>query len=334
MRDRGSIKIIRETGVKRRQLLQAAALAMVAPASRAQGKWPQSAIRLIVPFTPGGGTDTVSRLVAQNLTVMKGWSIVVDNRPGAAGNIGLEAVSKAAPDGYILGMGQTSNLTINPALYEKMLFDPLKDLTPIVQVCSQPVVLVVRNESPVHTLADFIAAAKGKKLTVAQAGMGTVGHLAGEMFARSAQVDVLQVPYKGAGPAMNDLLGGQIDAYFGSAASVMPMIKADKMRPLAITSEQRLPALPTVPTVAEQGYPGFEVSTWLGLVGPARLPVTIVAEINAAVLEMLGRKEVQDRLIAEGNVPIGGTPQAFSKYIHAEHAKWGKLIREAHIKLQ
>ncbi|MFC4275111.1 Bug family tripartite tricarboxylate transporter substrate binding protein [Achromobacter aloeverae] len=322
----------------RRYFLQAAAAAALMPAwTRAlAADWPRSPIKLVVPFPPGGGTDTVSRLVAEKLAVLDKWQVIVDNRPGAAGNIGLDQVSKARPDGYTLAMAQTSNMAINPALYASMPFDPLKDLTPIVEVCAQPVVLVVRNESPFKGLADLVQAAKRQpgKYTVAQAGLGTVGHLAGEMLVRAAGIDMMQVPYKGAGPAMTDLLGGQVDTYFGSAASVMPQLLARKIRALAVTSTRRLAGLPDVPTVAEQGYPGFEATTWLGLVGPAGLPADVVAAVNAAVNAVVARKDVQDRLLAEGNEPIGGTPQAYAQVIQGEHAKWGKLIRDAGIKVE
>ncbi|OWT72757.1 MULTISPECIES: tripartite tricarboxylate transporter substrate binding protein [unclassified Achromobacter] len=327
----------------RRHFLQAAATAALVPSAlmpawaRAQSAdWPKSPIKLVVPFPPGGGTDTVSRLVAEKLTVLDKWQVIVDNRPGAAGNIGLDQVSKARPDGYTLAMAQTSNMAINPALYASMPFDPLKDLTPIVEVCAQPVVLVVRNESPFKTLADLVQAAKREpgKYTVAQAGLGTVGHLAGEMLVRAAGIQMMQVPYKGAGPAMTDLLGGQVDTYFGSAASVMPQLQARKIRGLAVTSAHRLPGLPDLPTVAEQGYADFEATTWLGLVGPAGLPPNVVAAVNAAVNAVVARKEVQDRLLAEGNAPLGGTAQAFAQVIQGEHAKWGKLIREAKIKVE
>ncbi|MGJ7611210.1 MULTISPECIES: Bug family tripartite tricarboxylate transporter substrate binding protein [unclassified Variovorax] len=324
--------------MNRRDFLQAttlAALAQAAGMAHAQNGWPQRPVRLVVPFTPGGGTDATSRLIAERLTVLERWSVIIDNKPGAAGNIGLDAVAKAAPDGYTIGMGQTSNLTINPWLYSKMPFEALKDFSPIAEVAAQPVVLSVRADSPMRTLADFIAAAKARpgEFSIAQAGNGTVGHLAGEMLARRAGIKVLQVPYKGAGPAMTDLLGGQIGLYFGSSVSVMPQLTGGKVRALAVTSARRLPALPNVPTVAEQGFAGFEAMTWVGLVGPAGLPAEVVARINAAVVKVVARKDVQDKLALEGSVPATGTPQQFDAYIRAEHAKWGALIREAGIKL-
>ncbi len=316
-------------------LATATALPLLAIPAHAADAWPSKPIRFIVPFPPGGGTDTTSRLVAEKVATLLQWTVVVDNRPGAAGNIGLDAVAKAAPDGYTIGMGQASNLAINPALYASMPFDPLKDFTPLAPIAAQPVVLVVRADSPLKTLGDFVREAKEHPGTfsIAQAGSGTVGHLAGEMLVRRAGIDALQVPYKGAGPAMTDLLGGQVGLYFGNSVSVMTQLQAGKIRALAVTSAKRLPALANVPTVAEQGYPGFEASTWLGLVGPAGMPADVVARINRETTAILGRKDVQERLANEGSVVTPGTAQQFGKQIRDEHAKWGALIREAHIKL-
>ena len=324
--------------MQRRHFLQTGALALAASAAgvRAQPNWPSKPIRLIVPFPPGGGTDATSRLMAEKFTVLNQWTVVVENRPGAAGNIGLDAVAKAPADGYTIGMGQASNLSINPALYAKMPFDPLKDFTPIVEIAVQPVVLVVRADSPFKTLADFIKAAKAKPgaFSIAHAGNGTVGHLAGEMLARRAGIEVLQVPYKGAGPAMNELLGGQVQLYFGNSISVMSQMTGGRVRALAVSSAQRLPVIGQVPTVAEQGFPGFDASTWLGLVGPAGLPAEVVARVNKEVVTMLGRKDVQEKLAFEGSIPTTGTPQQFAAFIKAEHTKWGNLIREANIRLE
>ena len=311
-------------------------MALAAGKTFAQSAWPQKPIRLVVPFPPGGGTDTSSRLIAEKLVTLLGWTVVVDNKPGAGGNIGLDMVAKAAPDGATIGMGQASNLAINPGLYEKMPFDPLKDLTPLVGIAAQPVVLVVRQDSPLRTLADFVKAAKARPdmIRIAQAGNGTVGHLAGEMLERRADIKIMQVPYKGAGPAMTDLLGGQVESYFGNSVSVMSQMAAGKVRALALTSAQRLPSLPQVPTVAEQGYAGFEATTWLGLVGPAGMPADITSRISTETIKLLARKDVLDKLAFEGSAATPQTSQQFAAHIRNEHAKWGKLIREAGIKLE
>jgi len=303
--------------------------------ARAQAAWPARPVRFVVPFPPGGGTDTTSRVLADRFNTVLKWTVVVENKPGAAGNIGMDAVAKAAPDGYTLGMGQASNLAINPALYGTMPFDPLKDFSFIASVAEQPVVLVVRQDSPYKTLADFLQAAKARPagLTIAQAGSGTVGHLAGEMLARRAGVQVMQVPYKGAGPAMNDLLGGQVAGYFGNSVSVMTQLQAGKVRALCVSSAQRLPAMAQVPTVAEQGFAGFAATTWLGVVGPAGMPAELVDRINRETSQILARPDVLERLASEGSVPTPGTPQQFADMVRKEHGKWGALIREAGIKL-
>lgn len=324
--------------MRRRHLLAAAAAAATPTLpswALAQGEWPQRPVRLVVPFPPGGGTDATSRLIADRLNLGMGWTVVIDNKPGAGGNIGLDAVAKSAPDGYTIGMGQAANLAINPSLYAKMPFDALKDFTPIASVALQPVVLTVRRESPFKTLADVVRAAKAKPgaYGVAQAGNGTVGHLAGEMLARRAGIELLQVPYKGANNALTDLMGGQVDLYFGNTVSVMPQIASGKIRALAVTSAQRVSALPDVPTVAEQGYPGFEASTWLGLVGPAQMPQPVVDRIAAATMKLLATQELQDKLAQEGSMATPANGAQFGAWIKSEHAKWGKLIREGKFQL-
>jgi len=324
---------------RRPRLLAAAALALLACSSFAQTAWPAKPIKLVVPFPPGGGTDFVARLVAEKLTTQAGWVIVIDNKPGAGGNIGLDAVAKSAPDGYTLGLGQTANLAINPALYAKMPFDPLKDFAPIAAVASQPVVLLVNASSPYKTLADVVAASKAKpeSLRIGLAGNGTVGHLAGEMLERRAGIRILNVPYKGAGPAMTDLLGNQVELNFANTPVAIPQLAGGKVRALAISSPQRLksvPQLAAVPTVAELGYPGFDAITWTGLVAPAGTPQAVVERINAELQKILKRPDVIEKLALEGSTAAAeGTPKQFADYIRSEHQKWGALIREANIKL-
>lgn len=323
---------------KTRFLAAAAALAMLAGSAFAQA-WPARPIRLVVPFPPGGGTDTVARLVAEKLTSQAGWVVVVENRPGAGGNVGLDAVAKAPADGYTIGLGQTANLAINPALYPKMPFDPLKDFAAITTVASQPVVLVVNAASSFRTLADVVTASKSKpeSLRIGLAGNGTVGHLAGEMLERRAGIRMLNVPYKGAGPAMVDLLGNQVDLNFANTAAAIPQLAGKKVRALAVSSAQRVknvPELANVPTVAESGYPGFDAITWTGLIAPAGTPQAVVDRINAEVQKALKNPDVQGKLAAEGSTPMGGTPRQFAEYIRTEHQKWGALIREANIRLE
>jgi tripartite-type tricarboxylate transporter receptor subunit TctC len=315
------------------KLVGAGALGGIAPRTFAQTRWPDKPIRLVVPYTPGGGTDTLARLVAEKLGAATKWTIVVENKPGGGGNIGLDAVAKAAPDGYTIGLGQTANLAVNPTLYKKMPYDALKDFTPIALVATQPVVLVVRADAPYKTLSDLINAAKAKPgdVSMASAGSGTIGHLSGELLAREAKVKFLHVPYKGAGPALTDLLGGNVQFSFLTLPSIISMLKANRLRALAVSSEKRIAALPSVPTVAESGYKGFVTESWYGLVGPAKLPASIVATINAEVEKVLKQPEVIAKLDAEGNEPLGGNPDKFSALIKTDHAKWGAIVRDAGI---
>nr|WP_315593113.1 tripartite tricarboxylate transporter substrate binding protein [uncultured Cupriavidus sp.] len=315
----------------------AAALVIGAGAAHADG-WPSRPVRLVVPFPPGGGTDAVARLIAEKMSTQARWTVVVENRPGAGGNVGLDVVAKAAPDGYTIGLGQTANLAINPALYPKMPFDPLKDFAPISTVASQPVVLLVNASSPYKTLKDAVAAAKAKPeaLRMGTPGNGTVSHLAAELLERQAGFKLLNVPYKGASPAMMDLLGNQVEFNFANTAAAIPQLTNHKVRALAVSSAQRVrnaPQLANVPTVAESGYPGFDAITWTGLVAPANTPREIVDRINAEVRKALKTQEVQDKLATEGSAAMGSTPEQFADYLRAEHRKWGTLVRDANIKL-
>lgn len=319
-------------------LTTVAVLATLAGASLAQEVWPARPIRLVVPFPPGGGTDTMARLLADKLMTQAGWTLVIDNRPGAGGNLGLDAVAKAVADGYTIGLGQTANLAINPALYTKMPFDPLKDFAPITTIASQPVVLLVNATSALKTLADVVYASRAnpESLRIGLAGNGTVGHLAGEMLERRADFKMLNVPYKGAGPAMTDLLGNQVELNFANTAPAIAQIAGRRVRALAVSSAQRVhnvPELATVPTVAEAGYPGFEAITWTGLVAPAGTPQAVVERINAEMRKALKAPDVHHRLTSEGSTPMGGTPRQFAEFIRAEHHKWGTLIRQADIRL-
>ncbi|MDB5989947.1 MAG: LacI family transcriptional regulator [Herbaspirillum sp.] len=310
--------------------------ATFADSAIAQEKWPDKPVRLIVPFPPGGGTDMLSRMIGAQLGKENGKAFVVENHPGAGGNIGLDLVAKAAADGYTIGMGQATNLTINPSLYPEMPFDPSKDFVPIVLVAQQPMVLVVASSSPYKSVADLLKGAKETKdgLKIGLAGNGTVGHLAGEMLARRANVKLLNIPYKGASPALVDLIGGQFDLYFGNTQSVMALVGSGKLRALAVTSAKRLNALPSVPTLAESGFPGFEAVTWSGLVGPAHMPSAVVVQINQQVNQILKRPDMLEKMTAEGSDALGGSPKDFALYLKSEQAKWGGLIHDAGITLK
>lgn len=301
----------------------------------AQPAWPDRAIKVIVPYTPGGGTDTVTRHLLDKVTTETKWTLIVDNKPGGGGNVGLDMVAKSKPDGYTLGMGQTANLAINPALMPKMPFDPAKDLIPVALVAELPTILVVRQDSPLKNLGDVVKAAKAKpgSLKQALAGSGTVGHLAGEMLAVKAGFTVLNVPYKGAAPAVTDLLGGQTDYMFATPQAVLGMIKGGKMRALAVTSTRRLSVLPDVPTVSESGYKGFEAVDWKMLVAPAGTPAPVIRQINSAVEKALANPAFQAQLNAEGSSALGGSAQKAVDYLRSEQAEWSALIRTANIKL-
>lgn len=316
--------------------LVASALALsTGGGAMAQGSdWPSQPIRFIVPYTPGGGTDTVTRHLAERITGSAKWTLLVDNKPGANGNIGMEAVAKARPDGYTIGMGQTANLAINPALIPRMPFDAAKDFVPVALVAQLPTVMVVRADAPWKSVDDMVKAAKAKPGEVKQAlaGNGTVGHLAGEMLSRRAGIQVLNIPYKGAAPALTDLIGGQTDYMFATPQAVAGMIKGGKVRALAVTSPKRLSMLPDVPTVAESGYKDFVALDWKAVVAPAGTPADVVKRFNAEVAKALVQPALIETLAAEGSVPMSGTPEQAAAFIRAEQGKWGNLIREASIK--
>ena len=305
------------------------------PATVPAQSWPGKPIRVIVPFPPAGGTDVLTRQLAEKISSATKWTLVIDNKAGAGGNIGLDALAKAAPDGYTIGMGQTANLAINPSLYARMPFDALKDFAPVGLVSAQPMLLVVAADAPYRSLADVVAAAAAKPdaLTMASAGSGTVGHLAGELFARKAGVKFLHIPYKGASPAVTDLLGRQVEIFFANTQSVMTLVTSGKLRALAVSSAQRIKPLPAVPTISESGYKDFEALTWSGLLAPAGTPANVVAKLNAEIANALTRADFLEKLSAEGSQPLGGSPQKFADFLRAEHAKWGVAVRASGAKV-
>jgi len=247
--------------------------------------YPTKPIRVVVPFPAGGGTDIIAREVTNKMSTTLGWSFVIDNKPGSGGNLGVDAVAKAAPDGYTIALGQSSNLAINPSLFSKMPYDSVKDLAPIGLVASSPMVMVVGADSPLKTLADVVAASKAKpgSLNFATSGNGTVAHLSGEVFQKAAGIKFTHVPYKGAAQATTDLIGGQVQLSMSSVPTLIGHIRSGKMRPIAVTSLTRVDDIPQVPTIAESGYKGFETVTWFGFVAPAHTPKDIVARLNAEI---------------------------------------------------
>jgi tripartite-type tricarboxylate transporter receptor subunit TctC len=301
--------------------------------AHAQAAWPDKPIRFIVPYTPGGGTDTVTRHLADAIARETHWNFVIENKAGAGGNIGIDLVAKAPADGYTIAMGQTSNLAINQAAMAHVPFDAAKDLVPVALIAEVPMVLVVRADSPWKSLADLVNAAKAKPgaLNQALAGTGTVGHLAGVLLGAKAGFKAADVPYKGAAPALTDLLGGQTDFMFATPQSVLGMLQAGKLRAIAVTSPKRVNAFPNVPTVAEQGYPGFQAVDWKVVVAPAATPPEVLQRLNAAADKALSQPAVVETLAKEASTPMHASVADAAKFIRAEQAKWAAVIREANI---
>ena len=318
-----------------RRALAAIALALAAtPLAFAQG-WPTKPIRLVVPFPAGGGTDIIAREVANKVIANTRWAFVVDNKPGVGGNIGIDAVAKSPADGYSLVLGQTSNLAINPTLYSKLPYDPVKDLTPIVLVGSSPLAIVVAANSPYKTIADVVAAARAApgSINFATSGSGTVAHLATELFQKEAGVKLTHIPYKGAAQGLTDVIGGNVQLYVSSIPTLIGHIRGGKLRAIAVTSAKRVDDLPQVPTIAESGYKGFEAVTWFGLLGPANLPKDIVASVNAEANKALKAEDVKKKLADQGVDIAGGTPDAFARLIRDDIVRWGKVVKESGAKV-
>ena len=321
-----------------RNLLRAAACAAVAAFAlhgHAQAPYPAKPIRIVVPFPAGGTTDILARAVAQKLTDTTGQPVVVDNRPGAGANIGAELVAKSAPDGYTLLMGTVGTHAINASLYARMPYDHVKDFAPIILVAGVPNVLAINPSVPANSVQELIAYGKANpgKLNFASSGSGTSIHLAGELFKTMTGVQMTHVPYKGSAPAIADLLGGQVQLMFDNLPSALPHIKAGKLKALAVTSAQRSPALPDVPTVAESGLPGFEASSWFGLLAPAGTPKEIVARLNGEVAKWLATPEAKEKLASQGAIAAGQSSEDFVHHIAAETAKWQKVVKESGAKV-
>ena len=321
--------------VSRRAALGLALAAAFSSTAVLAQAWPAKPIKLIVPFPAGGGTDIIGREVAQKLATNTGWTVVIDNKPGSGGNLGLDAAAKSPADGYTFVLGQTSNLAINPTLYSKLPYDPIKDLSPVSMVASAPLVIVVAADSPLKTLADVVAAAKAKPLSLnyATSGNGTVAHLATELFQRTANVQLTHVPYKGAAQGATDLIGGQVQLYVSSVPTLIGHIKNGKMRAIAVTSAKRADDLPQVPTIAESGYKGFEAVTWFGIVGPAKLPKEVVTRVNAEINQALQSPDLLKKLSDQGADVAGSTPEQFATVIRDDIARWGKVVKESGAKV-
>jgi len=314
--------------------LATAALAALAVAPvAAQAPYPDHAVRILVPFPPGGPADALARIAADEMARSFGQPVVVENRPGAGGNIGMELGAKAPPDGYTLTLAPTGNLTVAPHLYAKLPYDPAKDYAPITVIAAVPNILIVNPRVPARSLAELIALAKAKpgSLNYASPGNGSGPHLAGELLKRMAGIDIVHVPYNGVGPAMTAVLAGDVQLFFAQSSAALQQIKAGKVIALGVASSRRIAAAPDIPTIAEAGLPDFDVVSWYALVAPAGTPPAIVAKVQATVAAALAKPDVRDKLAGLGAEPVGNTPAEFAAMQRAESARWQKLAREANI---
>jgi tripartite-type tricarboxylate transporter receptor subunit TctC len=313
------------------------ACCLVAATARA-GAYPDAPIKLIVPTSPGGGMDLMARVLSMKMGALLNSSFVVENIPGANGNIGAAKVARADPDGYTLLLGQTSQFVINPFLYSNLPYDAFKDFIPVVLMSNAPNVIVVPANSPLHTLADIVTAAKkanasGHKLNLATPGSGTVSHLTGVLFQQSAGIELEHIPYKGAATAITDTIAGRDDLFMSSVPTSFGQIKAGLLRPVAVSADKPSSSLPDVPTIGDSGYPGFNAGTWYGLFVPAKTPSSVVAALNAAANEALKSPDVIKTIQTEGGEVVGGTSAEFAAVLKADAAKWAKAVKESGAKV-
>ena len=294
--------------------------------------YPDKPVRIVVPFAPGGGTDLIARTLGAGISQELGQTVIVENKPGAGTIIGTDLVAKSAPDGYTLVIASFAH-AVNPSIHPKLPYSTDKAFAPIVLIGRSPNVLVVRPDSPYKTVQDVIAAARANpgKLTYASQGNATSAHLAGELFRSLAKVDLTHVPYRGAGPALTDLLGGQVDMMFATAAAVGAFLDSGKLRALGVTTPERSPALASVPTIAESGVPGYVVESWYGLYAPAGTPPAVIARLNAAARKAVQTEAFRKRVQAEGLVISAGTPAELDSYVRSEEARWRKIVKEGNI---
>lgn len=317
--------------MNRRHLLQSSALSLLPVWAWAQDKYPSKPITIVCPYPAGGNTDQRSRQFSKFMANALGQPLIVDNKPGAGGNIGTELIARAKPDGYTIGMGNFAPLSVNPTLYKKLNYDPARDLQPICLLERGPLVLMVPPNSPFKSVQDIINAAKASpgKLSYANGGQGGSHHLSAELFKLMTGTDITNIPYKGGAPATIDLLGGQVDMMFEQMYSASANLRAGKLRALAITSKARSPLFPDIPTLHELGLKDFEVNNWQGFVAPAGTPMAIVKRLNDVCNQALQDPTIRNQLLEQGNVPGGGTPEQFAEHIKAESAKWSKLVKAA-----
>lgn len=317
-----------------RQVLRVVAI-LLAFALPAQAQdFPTKPIRLIVPFPAGGPNDIIARVVGAKMAELIGQPVVIDNRGGAGGVLGTDAVAKADPDGYTVAITSAGALAISKSLQEKLPYDTLKDLKPVTLVAKVPELLVVANNVPAKTMAELLALAKSKpgQLNFASTGPGSMPHLAGELFKSTAGIDIVHVPYKGAAPAVNDIVGEQVQMVFLDIPVLLPQVQAGKVRPIAIGSRERASSLPDVPTTGEVGLPQIEAENWYGLVAPAATPPAVIAKLHKATVDALQSAEVKDKLASQGAILVGNTPEQFADYIRSETEKWAGVAKNANIK--
>ena len=309
-------------------------VSLAAHAASAQTAFPERTVRILVGYVPGGPNDIIARAIGDKLAQAWGRSVVVENVPGASGNIAGDRVAKATPDGYTLLLANSAQIVVNPSLFDKMSYDPLKDLAPISQVASTPNILTVPNDLPVRNVQELVALVRATpgKYSFGSAGVGTTQHLAGELFKSAAHLDLQHIPYRGAAAVITDLLGSRITMYFGSIAPLLPLIREGKLHGLAVTSLDRFAATPDLPTVAESGFPGFDVTASFGLMVAAGTPAAVIDKINRDTVRVLAQDELRQRLADIGVVTIGNSPAAFAAALKAEAVQWAKLIKEAGIR--
>ena len=312
-----------------------ASIAAFAAVPAGAAGFPDKPIRIVVPFSAGGATDMLARLVGQRLHASWGQSVVVENRPGAGGNIGAEAVARAAPDGYTLLLVAAGFMAVNPHVYEKLTYDSVKDFAPITQLVSAPLLLVVHPSVPVSDFRAYMQMVKSQpgKFIVGNGGVGTAQHLGAEYLDMVADMKSLHVPYKGSAPATTDLLGGQVQAMLDNMVTLIPHVKSGKLKAIAVTSKGRVPNLPDVPTVSESGLPGFETGTWYGIAAPAGTPKEVVDKLNKEIVRIITAPDVREQLIEKGLQPVGDTPEQFAAHIVAEREKAGRIVKSANIKV-
>lgn len=326
--------------MKRRSLIQAAGAAVALPSLsslpslvRAQDKYPSKPISWICPYAAGGNADQRSRQVAKVMGTLLGQPIIIDNKAGAGGNIGTEAIARGKPDGYTIGMGNIAPLAVNQALFKKLNFDPFTDLVPIFLIERGPLMLMVKMDSPFKTVKDIVAAAKATpgKLAYGSGGIGGTHHLSGALFEHAAGIDMIHAPYKSGSAAATDLMGGQVTLMFEQMYAAMPSVKGGKTRALAVTSKARSPLMPDVPTMIEAGFPGFEVLNWQGLVGPKGMPADLIKLLNEVGNKALQDPDLRLKITSQGNEVVGGTPEQFAALIKAEAPRWSKVVKDAKI---